>query len=656
MKNLAKIVPIVVALVLVLTAIPAMAAVSPENVFDTMDPGQSITVTKTVDVPPYLPMIDVYMLTNVTGSFIPFIDTFKGLAPDVWDAMTATGANFRMGLGSLRDWPMHSWGSPGDWPYQRETDLTFDKGTFVTAVNNLVAGGGADIEESQYTALYQAVTGAGKTYDGYTIPAGQQASFRPAAFKVFILVVDSPFHNPGDPPVPPGYPDPGHAVTVAALNGAGITVIGLNAGSPQPQLQAVCDETGGVVHPISASGDDIVEAIMDAIGALTFDVTPHLIDCAPLVVTFDPAQHNDVPAGSAVTFQETIAVPEGTPEGNYCCHVEFRADGIPIGTQQICIGVPADQRMTVVEVLSGTSSSPMVKCKWETPDDGDPDHVTLLTQTLPVLGNPDGTEGLKTIRYWAVCTDPEGVGTVANVYADVYHPAGPPLFETWKYQLELAQVEKVAVGLPAFENAWSKGLVWWNHDLYPDADAAYADIMYELTESLAEVYMGQRELSSHQPHGDYRVDVQAVDDTNVYSDVLSNCLTFVGITAAAFDFNVVNYGTVTICTEKWIGGDWDMTTPNKPTVRNIGNTQLRVTVHEDDMGLGMTDTVWNVHWDARLGVAGTDVYFDPMETVSLPEILTQCTAEKLDFSIHVEKAPAGKYTGKMDLGTEYAPY
>ena len=660
MKNLVKIVSAAVILSMVLSAVPVMAQVSPEKYFDTLDAGGSITIDKTVEVPEVPPRIDVYMLTNVTGSFIPFIAQFKTLAPDIWDALAATGANLRMGLGDLRDWPgpegVYAWGGPGDWPYRRVQDLTGDRGTYVAAVNSLVAGGGADIEESQYTALYQAATGAGKTYEGYTIPADQQANFRPLAFKVIILVVDSPFHVPGDPPDPPGYPDPGHAVTVAALNGAGITVIGLYAGAAQPQLQAVCDATGGVVHPISASGTDIVDAIMAALGALTFDVTANPIGCDPLVITFDPPQHTDVPAGGNVTFLETITVPEGTPDGNYCCDIEFRADGILIGTQQVCIGVPADQVMTVAEVLGGSSTPPIVKCKWETPDDGDPDHVTPLTQTLPVLGDPDGTEGLKAVKYWAVCTDDEGVGTVESVYADVYHPAGPPLYESWKYQLELVLVDKEDVGLPAFEDAWAKGLVWWNRDLYPDADAAYADIMDELVESLADVYMGEEMLSSHQPHGDYRVDVQAVDNSNVYSDILSNPLTFVGVTAAAVDFNMVNYGTITVCTEKWIGGDKDMTTPNKPTIRNIGNTYLQVTILEDDMGLGMTGDVWNVHWDARLGAAGTDVYFDPFVMAILPEVLPQCTPEKLDFSIHVEKATAGKYTGKLEMGTIYAPY
>jgi hypothetical protein len=320
-----------------------------------------------------------------------------------------------------------------------------------------------------------------------------------------------------------------------------------------------------------------------------------------------------------------------------------------------CSGTP-----TTVEVLGGTSSPPIIKCKWETPDDADPDHVTPMTQTLPVLGFLNGTAGEKKIQYWAVATDPEGVGTVSKVYADVYHPEGPPLCGSWKYQKELVAVNKTVVGIPAFQEAWEKGLVKWNEQLYLDADEAYADIMDELLECLADVYMGEKTISSHQPHGEYRVDVQAVDTANVWGDILSNPLMVVGVNALALDFGIVDYGTVDVCTEKWIGGDLDVTTPDKPTVRNIGNTWLQVVVWEDDMGLGQTSgeqgDEWNVTWDARLGVDGQDMYFLPFEPTILPEVLPQCTPEKMDFSIHVVKAEAGSYTGTMVISSIFAPY
>ena len=61
-------------------------------------------------------------------------------------------------------------------------------------------------------------------------------------------------------------------------------------------------------------------------------------------------------------------------------------------------------------------------------------------------------------------------------------------------------------------------------------------------------------------------------------------------------------------------------------------------------------------WDARLGVNGQDMYFMPFEPTIMPEVLPQCTPEKMDFSIHVVKAQAGNYTGTLVMSSIFAPY
>jgi hypothetical protein len=304
------------------------------------------------------------------------------------------------------------------------------------------------------------------------------------------------------------------------------------------------------------------------------------------------------------------------------------------------IAVPALAQTTGVEVVGGGGSPPIIKCKWETPDDGDPTHTTPGTQVLP----PVVYQGQSEVKFWAVVTDPEGVGTVKSVYADVWHPAGPPECGSFKYQLELTKVDKFAVGIPAFQEAYEQGLITFGQDY------DYADVMHQLEQCLCDVYMGVQYLSYHQPAGAYMVAVKAYDIPGNPSIPLVNYLDYVPVTAMEIDFENVDYGSLQVCTNKWIGGDTTFGTAEYPTVRNIGNTNLRIGVWQDDMGLGDTSGVWNVEYDARLGAQGMEAVYDPFqEGVVLEDILPLCNTQKLDFSIHIKKADPGTYSGVIEL-------
>jgi hypothetical protein len=301
---------------------------------------------------------------------------------------------------------------------------------------------------------------------------------------------------------------------------------------------------------------------------------------------------------------------------------------------------------TDVQIAPQGGQPPIIKCKWETPDDGDLTHTTPGTQILP----PGAYQQKVPVCIWAIITDPQGTDTVAKAYADVYHPETPPECGSFKYQLPLYKVDRAA-GRAAFDEAWENGLIILNPAI------TYDDIIHELTQGLCDIWMGQELLDYHQPAGDYRVEVTARDVKDNWSDPLINTFLYVPVTACEFDFEAVYYGSVDICYNKWIGGDTvfeDCGTSLFPTVRNIGNTNLRVTVWQDDLGLGTTSGEgWNVEFDARLGAAGTDVQYMPFPDpeVVLPDILPLCNTQKLDFSIHVIKGMSGtQYAGEMVLG------
>jgi hypothetical protein len=106
------------------------------------------------------------------------------------------------------------------------------------------------------------------------------------------------------------------------------------------------------------------------------------------------------------------------------CLAVFIALILSIG---LAVPVTAQTVTTGVDVTGGTTTPPIIKCKWEqdlTPslEDGDPNHETSGAQFLPPLA----FGATKVVQYWVVVTDPEGVSTVSQVSVDVYHPLGPP--------------------------------------------------------------------------------------------------------------------------------------------------------------------------------------------------------------------------------------
>lgn len=374
---------------------------------------------------------------------------------------------------------------------------------------------------------------------------------------------------------------------------------------------------------------------------------------------------------------------------------------------------------TEVVVPEGGGSSPIIKAKWEQDktdclEDADPlheksgaqwdDNANCNAQFQP----PCLFEGKKHVEYWAIVTHDYGVDEIAKVYVDVYHPMDFPDerlaemgLERKKYELQLEpQDKKVNPDAPggydpdgaidAFVQAWEAKLVTWNPACYATADEAYADIMDELLKCTAKVYMVQGVLDYHQPCGDYKVEIKAVDKKSNWKQFV-NCMTYECVCCFDIDFDKVDFGKINICSKKWIAGDTTFDDPvapapdpNPATVRSIGNCDMHLMIHQSDLvgdvegALGITGTDdpteyqgtvqpnikdpdpgwqhsgpsnWNVHWDARLGNAPiNERFFDPCVEVELPNKLKLCNKDELDLSIHIVKAKPDIYKGTMTLG------
>ena len=365
----------------------------------------------------------------------------------------------------------------------------------------------------------------------------------------------------------------------------------------------------------------------------------------------------------------------------------FTFSPVVVGAE-ICDGGCPEDPSTNTETLStgftrseAGGEAPIIKAKWEMLPEGewneecdDCDNITgeLKADDSCEEGAqfwPTGEWGTnKTLYVCAIATDPEGVDDINAVYADIFYPEGIALGpghddygcgEQHGYEIQLQELYK-AHGIDLFCNKirnWNNNLPTFNPDYNYEEICAEDG---ELQKETARVYCKYTTLKWEDPAGDYRVQVHAVDKAGVDSERLMNYFRYLPLTAFEVDFDHVDYGNVKLNTHKIINGNltWG---DQVPSVRNVGNTRLNMTVWQDDMGLGQTTngtTWWNVEWDGRVGSDGQWVVYDPFETVTLDKTLELSQMNEMDFSILINKFPldtgsAGFYSGDMTLGAEY---
>jgi hypothetical protein len=259
-----------------------------------------------------------------------------------------------------------------------------------------------------------------------------------------------------------------------------------------------------------------------------------------------------------------------------------------------------------------------------------------------------------TVRYYAIIADPYRVfEPVDDVWVDVYHPCGD-----FKYQVHLEPVGFESDG--SYSN--SEALSAWSHVLsyhpslitYGDWDTGEMtkdeDIEYELVKWMAYLYCGEADISYCQPGGEYALEYQARTE-NSWSAILEDSFWYIPTAAIDIDFSEVDYGDIKISEWQQAPGDeiWDSPTP---TVRNIGNCPVYLSIWQDNMMfLQDYEGNWKVEYKAKMGPFGeyTPIY-GPYEETTIPGILSMCTWTQLDFAIHAIKGLPGEiYSGDMVL-------
>ncbi|MBI5947080.1 MAG: hypothetical protein HY875_02960 [Chloroflexi bacterium] len=315
-------------------AVCATTDIQPREVNEVIFPGGSVDIRKIVSTMSLPPVFDLCLLQDETGSMGDDIAALAAILPGLVAALDASGVDYATCTLGFRDFAQSTWGDAGDWLYRRHTDVTVG-GAGITPAS-LTVGGGADLPEGYLEALHYIATahapidsnGDLDSTDPEDTAAGLQPTWRPGSQRIVLLATDDECHITGDAGGWPG--DAGTAsaaATAAALNAAGIVVIGLVPDSASIAcVNSLAALTGGSVQDTGASGEDIGEAILAGLAVVPVTVTMESTCTAPITTTFDPASQV-VPSGSQAVFTETISVAADAPGGTYVCRDIARVNG-----------------------------------------------------------------------------------------------------------------------------------------------------------------------------------------------------------------------------------------------------------------------------------------------------------------------------------------
>jgi hypothetical protein len=218
-------------------------------------------------------LVDIGFVFDVSRTFQDDIAKFKVEAKRIVDTVTGMYPNAYFGLVTFQDFPLTTWGEPGDSPHTRVHDLGRPDATFLASVNGLSAGGGGEFfYRSQLVALNQSITGSGLVvppvegvHDGYEIPPGQNFHFRSGSARIIILWTDSNFRTPDNTnyyPVP--YSVDVYTATrigTFGIGGDAVRIVGLwSRGARVEAVEWLARWTGGVAGPagVDCYGEGIV--------------------------------------------------------------------------------------------------------------------------------------------------------------------------------------------------------------------------------------------------------------------------------------------------------------------------------------------------------------------------------------------------------------
>jgi hypothetical protein len=340
------------AVIAAVTSAAALATpgVSPAHYADSLDPGSSVTITKTVETPPIPPKPDIVLMADTTGSMDGSIANVRDNASAILSQIQGTQPTAQFAVAEYKD------ETDGAAVYQVDQQLTGNAADVVTGINAWSAAGGGDIPEAWIGALGR-------------IPS--TIDFRPDGTRVVVMFGDAPSHDPSL-----GF---SLGSATSGLQAAGIRVIAIDVGDLDHDGQAthVTSQTGGVLA--AADPTEVASTILSELQNLPAVVT-HDTTCDPGVsLSFDQAS-STVTSGGSTTFQETVTLAGGAAQGSsVTCTTRFLVNG----------ELPGPAFVQTVEIAVNDVTPPVVTVESKTVEATGPDGATT-SYAASALDNVDG--------------------------------------------------------------------------------------------------------------------------------------------------------------------------------------------------------------------------------------------------------------------------
>lgn len=283
--------------------------------------------------------------------------------------------------------------------------------------------------------------------------------------------------------------------------------------------------------------------------------------------------------------------------------------------------------------ISGTANPPQVVFGFVLTDE-DPSKAGV--QLWPVPG--EGVEKkYKDFWKYAIVSDPNGIADIADVYEKLKFPDGTYTSEVKMTKMTYTEAKAALDSALALGTITSADYAKYELGLRPDKGTY---LMYKVKNSLSNCDLP----------GTYTVWFKPVDSHGglTYGD---SAVTFeyYKLAALELDFSAVDYGEINVGVTKIIGGDEDWSTPEKPTVKNQGNSPFVISVKATDLVEPVNNQkILASCLSVQLGEQhvwglGGGVVLD--QSPLLP-----CTPTQIDFDIAAPSGTAaGSYSGTMDI-------
>lgn len=355
---------VIAVLAMVLTAIaspaPALAVDSlmPALVEETLAPGESATVDKTLHLDALPGAADIIIAVDTTGSMTGAINDAKADAVQLCNDVKAAIPGARFAAVDFEDYPLMPFGSATDTAYLLLTPgYVADCVTFSTAINTMVADGGGDFAEAYNRTFFEAVNDP--------VLVGSRNAL---AERFLVVLGDAPPHDAtqtqstacGDRPptdfgrnnvAGPTGPLNDDIETEAAIAGliadeTTLLMIRYNTFIPLGCFSGLANPTGGTAVNAGADLSDTIIAQIEEAAAHIDEVHLEVVGPCSLIITFSPTSYSNVTAPVDLLFTETITVPSTLLAGKYECTVQGFADGTPRGNPEVVdvivtVGPPA---------------------------------------------------------------------------------------------------------------------------------------------------------------------------------------------------------------------------------------------------------------------------------------------------------------------------